>query len=261
MSRPPELGPAQPPLEALLARYLRRQAFSGLAFASGDAPFGEVVPHDAEPVQSVDPRLAWGGALEALRLFTPSACAGLQIPTDWPTLVAAPEPAAAVALATGNYPQLVRRLGPLMHAARLSALRPAPGTSLAMPGLAAFAAHGADSFPGALLVLGLARLAQHFDLADEVIERHRRAVPRKWRAAWANEQAALAWHRGQAEEALALWRAEAASPAVLFNRGMAALFLDRPADARVSLNQAVTHLADDSGWHHLGRLYLALAQE
>jgi len=47
---------------------------------------------------------------------------------------------------------------------------------------------------------------------------------------------------------------------ILFNRGMAALFLDRPADARAALRTAVEKIPESSGWHHLGRLYLALAE-
>src|SRR5581483_2619950 len=46
---------------------------------------------------------------------------------------------------------------------------------------------------------------------------------------------------------------------VLFNRGMAALFLGRPAEAREDLRRAVGRLPEPDGWHHLGRLYLALA--
>ncbi len=75
----------------------------------------------------------------------------------------------------------------------------------------------------------------------------------------ANEEAALAWHRGQTEEALAAWQAQKASVPVLFNRGMAALFLGRSAEAQASLTEAVTQLPDTSAWHHLGHLYLALA--
>jgi hypothetical protein len=40
---------------------------------------------------------------------------------------------------------------------------------------------------------------------------------------------------------------------------MAALFLDEPQKARASLVKAVEHIPDSSAWHHLGRLYLALA--
>jgi hypothetical protein len=40
---------------------------------------------------------------------------------------------------------------------------------------------------------------------------------------------------------------------------LAALVLDRPAEARPWLTQAVAQLPEDGAWHHLGRLYLALA--
>jgi tetratricopeptide (TPR) repeat protein len=75
----------------------------------------------------------------------------------------------------------------------------------------------------------------------------------------ANEEAALLWQRGEHAEAARRWGQMPDSVPVLFNRGMAALFLGRPADARAALRQAVERLPEASGWHHLGRLYLALA--
>jgi hypothetical protein len=56
-----------------------------------------------------------------------------------------------------------------------------------------------------------------------------------------------------------LWQAQEASVPVLFNRGMAALFLGRAAQAREPLTQAVAGLPETSAWHHLAQLYLALA--
>ena len=47
---------------------------------------------------------------------------------------------------------------------------------------------------------------------------------------------------------------------MLFNRGMAALFLGRPAEAREPLRQAVAQLPEKGSWHHLARLYLTLAE-
>ena len=75
----------------------------------------------------------------------------------------------------------------------------------------------------------------------------------------ANEEAALAWHRGQGEQALALWQTQKDNVPVLFNRGMASLFLGRPPEAQTALRAAVAQLPDTSAWHHLGHLYLALA--
>ncbi len=107
-----------------------------------------------------------------------------------------------------------------------------------------------------LLAAGVLRLAHQFDEAADLL---RRKPPSEWQAAHANEEAALAWHRGRAEEAAALWRRQPESVPVLFNRGMAALFLGDAATARTSLDQAAAALPETGAWHHLARLYLALA--
>jgi tetratricopeptide (TPR) repeat protein len=85
-------------------------------------------------------------------------------------------------------------------------------------------------------------------------------VPAAWRALRANEEAALAWHRGRAEEALALWQDQKASVPVLFNRGLANFFLGRPDVAQTALREAVAGLAETNAWHHLGQLYLTLGR-
>jgi hypothetical protein len=41
---------------------------------------------------------------------------------------------------------------------------------------------------------------------------------------------------------------------------MAALFLGRPTEAREHLKAAVAGLGETSAWHHLGSLYLTLAE-
>jgi hypothetical protein len=113
--------------------------------------------------------------------------------------------------------------------------------------------------PSLLLAAGLLRLACHFDRAGQLL--HAAApVSAEWQPMHANELAALAWHRGDADKALALWQSQPDSVPVLFNRGMALLFLGRPASARPHLTAAVEKLPDSSAWHHLGQLYLALTQ-
>jgi tetratricopeptide (TPR) repeat protein len=111
-----------------------------------------------------------------------------------------------------------------------------------------------------LLAVGALRLARQFEQAEELLRQCRDEAPAEWQAAVANEEAALAWHRGRAEEAVALWRAQPESVPVLFNRGMAALFLGDSAEARSCLSRAVAGLPEESPWYHLGRLYLALAE-
>ena len=85
-------------------------------------------------------------------------------------------------------------------------------------------------------------------------------MPAEWADAWANETAALLWHRGRKEEAARAWQALPESVPVLFNRGMAALFLGRATEARPLLERAVAGLPEGDAWHHLGRLYLTLAR-
>ena len=252
-----------PPLSELLSRYLQRQADAQAAGLGLAATAGEVEPFEAVPVQPVDPRLAWEEALAVLPFFSPGANnPSCKAPPDWSAAVAAQEPAVAVPFCVGNFPQMVRSLHPLLRAADLTKLRPDPRRPLAVPALADWAgrAAGNNEYPQALIAVGSLRLAQGFDVAAELLAIVRAQAPEPWRAAAANEEAALAWHRGHADEAAALWQGQAPAAPVLFNRGMAALFLGRPGQARAPLAQAVGQIPQTSGWHHLGRLYLALAE-
>jgi hypothetical protein len=247
--------PAAPPtLADLFRQFLQRQSAAhaeGLGYAEpGDA----AVPHDAVPVQPVDPQLAWNDALAAARHFQPDA-RDWAVPPDWPGLVGAQEPAVALAFCLGNFPQLVRNLHPLLSA-EPPALRPGPTAPLAVPGLLEWAGR-TRAFPQALLAAGMLRLARQHDAAAGLLAAD---APAAWQAARANEQAALAWHRGEAERALALWDSQSDSVPVLFNRGMAALFLGRRAEARDPLSRAVAALPETDAWHHLACLYLALAE-
>ncbi len=259
---PPSLGTrGQPPLADLLARYLQRQASAHSAGLAAE-PTHEVVPFEAATVQPVDPGLAWDEALAAGPFFQPAfASRSWPIPSDWPALVGAHEPAAALAFCLGNFPQLVRNLQPLWQATDLTSLCPAGARPVPAPTLGDWVATlvRKQAFPQVLVAVGVLRLARHFDAAEEMLQRQRPDVPTKWQSAWSNEEAALAWHRGQAEEAARRWRAQPESVPVLFNRGMASLFLGQPAEARIGLQQAISQLPEASAWSHLGRLYLALA--
>ncbi len=247
--------------QELFGRYLQRQVAAhaaGLALPPGAA--GEVEPFDAVPAQPVEPRLAWDEALAAVRCFQPDTAARKpKAPPEWPTLVASHEPVAALAFCAGNFPQLVRNLHPLLQTTDLTQLRGAPGRPVEAPALVAWAEQAgrkADG-PDGLLAVGALRLARQFDKAADLL---RRRSGDGLSTAWANEEAALAWHRGRAEEAAALWRDQPDSAPVLFNRGMAALFLGRAAEARGALRRASGLLPDSSAWHHLAQLYRALAE-
>jgi hypothetical protein len=253
----------QPPLAELMARYLKNQVTAhgdGLAVVP---TVGEVVPFEAAPVQPVDARLAWEDSLRVLKFFSPvTKTASFQPPPHWGQLVTAHEPAVALAFCFGNFPQLVRNFQPLLHGDNLGKLRPQGGRAVAVPALFDWAAEVAskNQFPQTLIAVGALRLAKQFDRAAEILQQHQAAVPAEWREAWANETAALVWHRGQGQEALAQWQSQDPSVPVLFNRGMAAYFLNQPAVAATALREAVGQLPEAGAWHHLGRVYLTLAE-
>jgi tetratricopeptide (TPR) repeat protein len=242
-----------------MARYLGRQS---AAHAAGLAAVeaGDVEPYEAVPVQAVDPRQAWDEAGAVLVHFGGQGKGG-KAPADWPHLVAAQPSHTGLAFAAGNFPQLVRDLVPLYRAASLAELPVADGPAISGTGLDTWAetTTRSGSFAQALLALGSLRLARQWEAAEALVRANTGRVPAEWADAWANESAALLWHRGRKEEAAHAWQAMPESVPVLFNRGMAALFLGRPAEARADLRKAVERLPESSGWHHLGRLYLALA--
>jgi hypothetical protein len=185
----------------------------------------------------------------------------ITVPPEWPNLVAQQDSCAALTFSAGNYPQRVRNLQPLLEAKQLSELRLRKGRALDLDALAEWTRQTAskDRFPHMLLALGLLRSSRQLEAAQVLVEQPRR-VPEEWQAAWQNERASLCWEQGDAEKAAGMWNEQADSAGVIFNRGLAALFLDRPVDARAPLTEAVRGLPERSGWHHLARLYLALAE-
>jgi tetratricopeptide (TPR) repeat protein len=244
-----------PSIAELFSRYLDNR------IQSGEAPEqdSEVVLHDAGPVQPVEPRLAWDEAIAAIQMSGPKASLPpLSAVTDWRALVAAQEPALDLAFCAGNFPQMVRNLSLLLSEGdKVPQSRKFESASLV---------NWAEQTtrkpaPQALLAAGVLRLAHEFERASRLLADCASALPKEWKAAWQNEQAALAWHSGRREEALGLWQdIEGDHLPALFNRGMANLFLGKPAEAAVSLKQAIARLPESSSWHHLARLYLTLAE-
>lgn len=244
----------QPKLADLLAGFLEKQAD---AHAAGIATFDhEVTPYEVGPVQPLDPKLAWDEGLVAVGVERQHA------PPHWSALVANHESTVAIAFCAGNFPQLMRSFHTLLTEQNLTRLGTEAGRPANAPELAEWTAkiarHG--RFPQMLLAIGVLRLARHFAEAEAFVQTHDANVPAEWRAAWENEKAALAWHAGRHAEARKMWDALEPTVPVLFNRGMAALFLDRPAEARSALGLAIGQLPETGAWHHLGRLYLALAE-
>jgi tetratricopeptide (TPR) repeat protein len=253
----------QPALADLLGQYLHQQATAhqaGLAFAD---TAGDVIPHEAVAAQPIDPRLAWEGACAAIRYLIPTQdLQSWNVPPDWPALVAAQEPVMALPLCVGNFPQEVRDLSGLFRSAPFTAPVPPTHPASASVGLLSWAdkASWKKQRPNPLLAVAALRLAGQYDRAAELLDAHQKDVPEAWNAAWANEMAALSWHRGETDKATRAWQKQVNAAPVLFNRGLAALTAGRMKEARVSLTEAVAQIPESDAWHHLGRLYLTLAE-
>jgi hypothetical protein len=239
---------AQPTLEDLMVRFLASR--SDAAAAAVEPGEGEVEPHEVAAGFRVDPRAAW---TDATALITPGAqtpgSPAVPLPNDWTTLVNQPAAAFAVAMAAGNFPQRVRDLHPLLTKFDPAELRPS-GEQSPLPGLSGvrnWIATNATAQP--ILAGGLARLLGDYETAEQLIP-----------ADAANERAALLWHRGRCDEALAAWNTMPETAAVLFNRGMALLFTGKVAEAKTALAQAVAAIPESSGWNELAALYLAVAE-
>jgi len=199
----------------------------------------------------VDPRAAWLDATAPLTTGGNAPPPAVQPPAEWAALVAQPAAAFAVPMAAGHFPQRVKDLQPLLTKFSPAELRPS-GTQPALPGFAGLRNWLAKSGTNAPLVAaGVARTLGDFDTAERLLSGASGAE---------NDRAALLWQRGKCAEAVSAWDVAPEAPAVLFNRGMARLFLGQTAAARPLLQKAIDAIPEASGWNSLARLYLALAE-
>jgi len=247
---------AQPTLADLTAAFLTTR--SDAAAAAVEPVGSEVEPYEVAAGFRVEPRTAWADATATLAT-SPAAT-----PTEWAALVGLPTAVYAVPMAAGNFPQRVRDVTPLLGRFNPAALRPsadgtpAPGLS----GLRTWVVREAKkrTAAAALLAAGVARAAGELDWAAELLSDAESLCTGDDRGRWENERAALAWHRGDAADALARWEALPDSPAARFNRGMALLFLGRAAESHAALAAAIDALPEGSGWRDLAELYRTLAE-
>ena len=252
---------SQPQLEELLAGFLARRQTERASdiYASSIA---EVEPFDAVPSQSVDARLAWDAATEAVKVLAPGAAKLNKVPTGWANLVANLDSICAMPMAIGCFPQALRDWLPLIRADRLrttiSALRPMSDD----PAIASWIDSARQSTDPAnwLLAAAVLRLSGRSDVASNLLAEKASVIQTIWRNAFVNEEAATAWFTGDAKTAIAKWTSLPDSAVRSFNLGMAELFSDRPESARTHLKSAIDQLNESSAWHHLSRLYLALAE-
>ena len=238
----------QPTLTDLMVRFLATRS-DAATMAAVEPASGDVEPHEVAAGFRVDPRTAWTDAIAATHAAAP-------IPSEWSSFVNQPSAAFAVAMAAGNFPQRVKDLHPLLKKFDAKELRPKTG-QVAVSGLSGLRAWvESESTSAPLLAAGVARSLGDFDRAEAILS----AGKNEPKVARENERAALLWHRGQCEKALAAWTAMADSPTVHFNRGMALLFTGRTVEARTQLSAAIAGLPEASGWNALARLYLAVAE-
>lgn len=244
-----------PRLDELMARFLAcRQADPDAVGVPGD-----VEAFEAVPAQAVDPRQAWAGACESIADMADIKKLN-KLPTGWVTLVAGVESYTGLPMAAGNFPQLVRDLLPLVKATSMNATLKSNGAVADVGGLSSWVESCEQSNDPAkwLLAVGLLRLAKRFDEAEKALQS--KSSTKEWKTAFANEEAALEWQRGNHDAARKLWSKLPETAATQFNRGMAELFSDNVNAAVPHLKAAVAKLPESSAWHHLGLLYLALAQ-
>ena len=254
MNRPPSIA-------ALTAGFLSRTA-DAETLAAAAAALGDVEPHEVAVGYRAEPRLAWQEAMEVLAAFGKTA-SPIPAPGEWGGLVARQDGTAGLPFALANYPQRVRDLGTLLSATDLGTLLPTHAESAPVSaGLLKWGTKhlGTGELPHALIAAANYRAARDFDRAAEALAGLKAIVSADWQPVLANEEAALAWHRGDYTTADRLWAAMPDSVPARFNRGMAALFLGRATEARGHLKAAVAGLPEASAWHHLASLYLALAE-
>jgi tetratricopeptide (TPR) repeat protein len=261
MERQNQAKMEQPKLADLMTRFINQHAKDrqdGLP----EMPIGEVELHEAAFAPQVEPRTAWEEATVALRMLAPkSDSAASSVPPGWANLVQHPASVPAVAFAAGNYPQLIRDLPELIRTRPRAALLQA-NNNYDVTGIDSWTARAIEkkNIVSAITGAGILRLAGQFEAARKTLAGLRAQIASDWKQALANEEAALAWQSGQHEQAYETWKKLPESAPVCFNRGMAALFLDRAEEAKTHLRQAIALLSEDNAWHHLARLYLALAE-
>ncbi len=256
-----------PQLSQLLEQFIRQQAAAPRSDPAEHE--GEVALFEAAAgVQLVDAGAAFKEALEAVDhladgqvQFGPESG---KPPVEWAGLLRGQEVGVALPFCLGNFPQMIRSLSPFWNDTDLTHRRPSPVRSFPLEGTLERGQKAlADGKPAeALLAAALLRTAQQFEQAGELLDSVGQKGPYTLKSLLLNEEAALAWHRGEHARAAELWAGHPRqdSPVIQFNRGLAALFANDREAARGFLNIAADVLPERSSWRHLAKLYLTLAE-
>jgi hypothetical protein len=245
-----------PRMDELMSRYLVRQLAAASTGVEATQP-SEVESFDAVIAPTVDPRLAWDGAIEPLRYFAPYLKLPTKIPSGWAAIVNALPPAVFLPMAVGHFPQAVRDLNAVLESSQTNVV-----DSIDSPSANQFIDSMLKSNDPAnwFIAVGAARLINDKKTALKLLSQKQSDIPSELRIAWANERATLAFVSGQTDEATQTWKSLPDSAPVHFNRGVGHLATDRCKDAIAQFKAASSQIPESSGWHHLAELFLAVAE-
>ena len=247
----PESAP--PSLTKLFSHYVKNADIR-----AADCGTGLVEPYDTGVSHPVDAGLAWQGAVASLASIVEPGTR-FERPAEWITLVQARDSYPAVALAAGNFPQMLRDLPALLQIENLADVRTMPSPVHELPGLSTWAAQTANSsFAGRLLAAGVLRLAGQFEAAGEFL-RDETGISKSQRQVLQNERAGAALEPRRMRFGRRLWQ-ELGDCAIGQFTWEWRLSFDQPAQALPFLQTATRQLADEDPWRHLAGIYLALAE-
>ncbi|QEL16160.1 tetratricopeptide repeat protein [Limnoglobus roseus] len=231
---------AQPSLADLTSRFLARPA----ALETDTS----VEPHEVMAGFTADARTTWTEATAAAK-FLGVKDLPATLPGEW---AAHSRQASAefLPLAIGHFPQQVRDINSLISPAKkLSTTTESRGWT---------ATSAKSPLANALLQAASARVGGNYAEAERLLAQAETLADETAKTVVENERAALLWQQGQRTAAVAIWK-QSDNRVSAFNLGMAALANGQKSEAHAHLNAAAEQLPESSGWHHLARLYLALA--
>lgn len=250
----------QPTISELTAQVVTKMEDAEMVASALDE-LGQVEPHEMTVGLRTDPRTAWTQSIEALG----TAVDQLKVtaPSDWGRLIVRQNAVAALPFAIGNYPQRVRELGTLIQTNDLSKLlEQSKQDSDVSKNLGQWCEKHIESgkMPQAMIAAALYRVSGDLETASRTLEVLVKTAPFEWTTTLENERAALLWETGRHAQARAMWESLPDTNPVMFNRGMAALFMGDAKSAIAQLRKLVSQLPESSAWHHLASVYLALAE-
>lgn len=209
----------------------------------------EVEAYQAQPALGIDLSLTWNEALLPARLLSKDAVhVSAHFPAAWSAArhvdLLIPFPCC-----TGMAPQFLQRIHALLEnngeffQQSMNTSRPR------------FTAEPTLDSKTVISQLAVARLAGDHDKSRELITQLDGEVLQK------NEHASQHWLEGDRDTAASIWNdLPADHPVIAFNQALVALAHRETKQGKARLQHAIDGFDENTGWHHLSELYLALAE-